>query len=308
MSGRRVQKEEDARRKALFDLVAAGKDREVIQLIEDPTSGLRASERVSGGGRTGAGLLHHCVSFTRTAAAAETGTGSSPVRVDSKDVQEGKLRLAKYLLSLRSPAMDLGLLDEDGRSVVHVAAIRDDVAFIELLTGQHGDNPGDKKAALTDINARCLEAGWTPLHYAAATGMVGACKALVKAGALLNIHAYPPGAAKDAVDGKGPTPLELVKQQLGKASTPAPVTAALAAVEAELSEAVRRLDELRMQREAERSNKEAKARAEKQRLAAKEQTERELLERKQKQLRERQERDRLKAEEEAREWWRGGGW
>ena len=189
-----------------------------------------------------------------------------------------------------------------GRTVAHVAAIRDDVGLIDLLTGQNRDHPSDKKGALTDINARCLESGWTPLHYAAAGGMVGACKALIKAGALLNIHAYIPGMVKDSADGKGPTPLELVKLHLARPSNPAPLTAALTAVEAELSEAVRRLDEIRSQREAERSNKEAKAKAEKQRLAAKEQTERELLERKQKQLKERQDRERQREEDDARKW------
>jgi hypothetical protein len=259
---------------------------EVVALIEDPSSGLRATERVANSGRSGAGLLHYCVSSTS----------------DSKDVKRGKLELAKYLLALRSPGIDLGLVDEEGRTAVHVAAIKDDASLIELLTGLHKGDSSDRKGVMTDINARCLESGWTPLHYAAVNGMTGACKVLVKAGALLNIHAYIPGQPKDSSsDSKGPTPLELVRQRLRNPGNSPSYNGALLESEAELTQAVRKLEELRSQREAEKTTKDAKAKAEKQRLAAKEQSERELLERKQKQLKERQDREREKQREEEEE-------
>lgn len=234
--------------------------------------------------------MHYCVSIVH----APEGKF-----FDSLDVQHGKLSIAKYLLSIRSPSIDLSLLDENGRTVLHLAALYGDLNLMELLVEQRSEQ--EKKSQIIDINVKCLNQGWTPLHYAASNGVITTVQLLIKLGAILNVHAYVYSNGKDS-EAKGPTPLELAKKNLEEIKNIPQQTNKIRNLEeviAELTKAVNRLEMIRQQREAEKSNKESKLKAEKQRLALKEQSERELLERKQKQLKEKQEKERLKSEEDA---------
>jgi hypothetical protein len=280
------------KRKLLFALVAKGLVREFVELVEQPLSGLKITDRIGSGGRSGAGLLHYCVAVVK-------GCDDKPT--DQLEVQEGKFAIAKYLLTPRSTSVDLGLVDAQGRTVLHLAAMYGDAQLIEFLVEQRSEL--EKKNNTIDINCRCLNQGWTPLHYAAVSGVLSTVQLLVRLGAILNVHAFvysPSSSGKDS-DSKGPTPLELAKKKF-RSSRHAPQHErhALESVIGELERALNRLEVLRQQREAEKSNKESKLREEKQRLAAKEQTERELLERKQKQLKEKQEKERIKNEEDTR--------
>lgn len=277
---RLAQEAEVTRRKELFQMVGEGRFDRVRELLEDSSSGYKATERLGSGGKSGAGLLHHCV--TNYTELQESTVNS--------DIAAGKLNIAKYLLSLKSPSLDIGLLDDDGRAVIHVAAMLGDVNFIDLLV-DHRSTYDKKSQQPIDINVRCLATGWTPLHYAANSGILKVCKSLIAAGALLNIHALP----KDKDAEKGPTPLELVRQNLQLPQSLAK-RESLEAVAAELQCAIEKLDTARLQRDLEKSHREAQLKAEKIRLSQKEQAERELLERKQKQLKEKQ--DRLREEEE----------
>lgn len=280
------------KRRLLFELVSKGNLTEFVELVEQPLSGVKISDRIGSGGKSGAGLLHYCVSVVK---------GVEEKLPDSPEIQAGKLAIAKYLLSLRTSTLDLGLLDDDGRTVLHVAAMFGDSSLIEFLVEQRSEQ--EKKNQMVDINSRCLNQGWTPLHYAANYGVINTVQLLVKLGAILNVHAFvysPSSTSKDS-ESKGPTPLELARRRL-KSSRNLPPTEvqSLESVIAELEEALNRLELIRQQKEAEKFSKESKLREEKQRLAEKEQTERELLERKQKQLREKQEKERIKSEEESR--------
>jgi ankyrin repeat protein len=274
------QEAEAFRRSELFRFVSEGDFMSVKKLIEDPASGVRATERFSSGGKSGAGLLHFCVT-------------KSNVFDDEK--ARGRLDIVRYLLSLRSPTVDLGLIDEDGRTMLHVAAIHGDVNMLSCII-EYRTDPEKKIQQPIDLNARCLSHGWTPLHYAAVNGKLNACQILIQAGVLLNIHAHSIGSSRE--NDKGMTPLELVKHQLQEEKNQT-MKNSLQAVCNELTAAIDKLESNRLQRDIDKSQKEAKAKAEKQRLAQKEQTERELLERKQKQLREKQEKERQKEEEDA---------
>jgi hypothetical protein len=279
------------KRKLLFALVSKGLVREFVELVEQPLSGLKITDRIGSGGRTGAGLLHFCVAVVK---------GCQDKPTDPREVQEGKFSIVKYLFSPRSLSLDLGLVDDEGRTVLHLAAMYGDAQLIEFLVEQRSEL--EKKNHTIDINCRCLNQGWTPLHYAAVSGVLNTVQLLVRLGAILNVHAfvYSPSSGRDS-DSKGPTPLELAKRKLRSSRhLPQQERHSFESVINELEKALNRLEVLRQQREAEKFNKESKLREEKQRLAAKEQTERELLERKQKQLKEKQEKERIKNEEDTR--------
>lgn len=296
---RRAQEAEDARRAELFSLVSRGQLEQVVALLEAPAGpaggGVKATDRESGAGKTGAGLLHACVA-TLTAVVKAKGSGVP------KEVLDGKLGIAKYLLALRSPELDLGLIDENGLAVTHVAAIHDDIALMTLLLEHNrGDSDSSKHQhqQVVDVNSRCLNFGFTPLHYAAGNAAIYCSQLLLKSGAILNIHSY--AFNKDSSDPQGPTPLEYARLRLAEVgpSSPPIVVKRFKAVIAVLEEAMAQLEVARLQRESEKSKKETKLNAERERQLAKEQTDRELLERKQRQLKEKQ--DKLKEEEDARE-------
>lgn len=302
---RRIQEAEDARRAELFSLVSSGQNSQVVALLEASSAagggGVRATEREGPGGKSGAGLLHACVVTNSAVDKAKT-----KVEV-SKSVIAGKLCIAKYLLSLRSPVLDLGLIDENGCAVTHLAAIHDDISLMKLLLEHNrGENESSKKHQPVDINSRCLNFGFTPLHYAAGNASIHTCQLLLKSGALLNIHAYPTNKDNNnnnSSDTKGPTPLEHARHRLKElgSSLTAAVVKNFKAVIAALEKAMQQLENARILRENDKSRRESKLNAERERQAAKEQTDKELLERKQRQLKEKQ--DKLKEEEEARKYY-----
>lgn len=293
MVHRLQQEAELQRRMALFQSVADGNVSEVQNVITTTSS--RITERYQN--KSGCSLLHYCISDFGYAFGPEAQLLHKEVKC-TQQIAAQRLQIAQYLLSCKAPSLDLSCLDEQGRTVMHIAALCGDIKIMNLML-EHREQ-GDKKTQIIDINARCVNLGWTPLHYAAGNGVTVTTKALIDAGAILNVHALSttvPGKKEAVVTSgdKGPTPLQLVKLRLQE-NYPSNVTRNLQSVESMLTEAVQRLEALKAQREAEKANKDAKLRAEKQKQAAKEQAEKELLEKKQRQLREKQE----KKEEEER--------
>lgn len=223
-------------------------------------------------------LLHCCV-------------GEQNTHVDngySKATEENRLSVAKYLLNLKNHSVSLGIVDDDGRTALHLAAKKEDSKMLSLLLTTR-DQSTDRKMQL-DINRKCNKSGWTPLHYAAGQGDLSAVKLLMDAGASLLVH---------AVSGKGATPLEVVKTRLQNAGHFSALHISnLQQVAKELSEAVRNLEKIKQHKEAERLLKEEKLAGERKKLAEREDKERELLERKQKQLKDKHDKDRSRTIEE----------
>ena len=217
-------------------------------------------------------LLHCCVNdpSSRT----DSDATDSPA--------DGKIITAQYLLELRSDLIDLGIRDEDGRTALHLAAKKEDNAFLKLLLSAREDTI--ERRAQLDINARCGKSGWTVLHYAAGQGDITAVRLLMKAGATLTVQ---------ATVGKAATPLDLVKTRLQNAGHfSASHIANLQLVSTEISEAIQNQDRIRQQKEAEMLLKEEKLEMARKITAEREEKERELLLRKQKQLKDKQEKDR----------------
>ena len=223
-------------------------------------------------------LLHNCIGE------------SAPHTADngSKGTTEGRLSIAKYLLDLHTRPLDLGITDDDGRTILHLAAKREDSAILKLFLLARDDSP--ERRTQLDINARCSKSGWTALHYAASQGNITSVRLLLEAGASLSVHAG---------IGKGATPLDVTKSRLQNAGHfSAAHIANLHLVSKEISDAIRAVEKVKQQKEAERLLKEEKLAAARKVLAEREERERELLERKQKQLKEKQERDRMRDDEE----------
>jgi Ankyrin repeats (3 copies) len=223
-------------------------------------------------------LLHNCIGE------------SAPHTADngSKGTSEGRLSIAKYLLDLHTRPLDLGITDDDGRTILHLAAKREDSAILKLFLLARDDSP--ERRNQLDINARCSKSGWTALHYAASQGNITSVRLLLEAGASLSVHAG---------IGKGATPLDVTKSRLQNAGHfSAAHIANLHLVSKEISDAIRAVEKVKQQKEAERLLKEEKLAAARKVLAEREERERELLERKQKQLKEKQERDRMRDDEE----------
>lgn len=121
-----------------------------------------------------------------------------------RDLANKRLVIAKQLLAMTDPVIDLHLYDEQGLSILHKSIFLRDNNFtsyiIELLTQP---NP-DRKTSL-NINSRCHKKGWAPLHYAIEASNLDGMTMLSRAGANL--------AATSATD-KKLTPLELARQRL----------------------------------------------------------------------------------------------
>ena len=218
-------------------------------------------------------LLHCCV--------GEPSSRTADNQV-IKSTVEGRIAVAQYLLGLKSHPISLSVRDDDGRTALHLAAKKEDSHMLKLLLAAREESV-ERKAQL-DINARCGKSGWTFLHYAAGQGDVSAVKLLIEAGAIVVVH---------ALVGKAVTPLDLVKARLQNAGHfSAAHISNLQQVAKELSEAVRNLEKVKAQKEAERLIKEEKAEVARKKLAEKEEKEKELLERKQRQLKDKQDRAR----------------
>jgi ankyrin repeat protein len=128
--------------------------------------------------------------------------------------------------------------------------------------------------------------GWTPLHYAAESGNIAACKILLNNPLVnLQINSQPTG--------KGSTPLELVKVRLQNSTHfSSDHISNLQSIAKELSSAIRNQEKIRIQKQTERLEKEEKINQIKLKQIEKEEKEKELLIRKQKQLKEKQNRQR----------------
>lgn len=235
-------------------------------------------------------LLHCCISEPHNdKTITERNTHPSDPPTDTpKSSPEGRLEIAQYLLDMKANPINLSITDDNGRTALHLAAKKEDSSMIKLLLSSREGN-SERKLQL-DINARCGKSGWTPLHYAAGQGDLVSVRLLMEAGASLSVYAG---------TGKGAAPLEVVKTRLQNAGHfSASHIANLQLVAKELSEALRVLESVRAQKEAERIVKDEQLEVTRKKLAEREDKERELLERKQKQLKDKQDRDRVRITEE----------
>ena len=226
-------------------------------------------------------LLHNCIGES-SPHTADNGSGSKVSNT------EGRLSIAKYLLDLHTRPLNLGITDDDGRTILHLAAKREDSAILKLFLIARDESP--ERRTQLDINARCSKSGWTALHYAASQGNITSVRLLLEAGASLSVHAG---------IGKGATPLDVTKSRLQNSGHfSATHIANLLLVLKEINDAIRAVEKVKQLKEAERLLKEEKLAAARKVLAEREEREKELLERKQKQLKEKQDRDRLRDDEE----------
>ena len=111
-------------------------------------------------------------------------------------IEKGRLQVAKYLLNLRYPSVSLEAVDSDGLTVLHLASKNGDYKILKLLLNHaYGNrNENNKNGRIIpsfDINCKCLNLGWTPMHYCANQGDVISLKLLIQAGASPAIRAGP---------------------------------------------------------------------------------------------------------------------
>lgn len=237
----------------LFEAVSTGDARTAELILSASDCSLSVDEREGSEDKRGQTLLHLCVSNFSV-------MGDKVVPA----VAAGRLGIARYLLSRRC---DLAAVDQESRSVLHLAAHANDTAMIALLLGSA------ERKALMDINICCQRNGWTPLHYAADRGNTSACKAILREGGSMTIQALI--IAKDgSIKSKGPTPIELAKQRFKKPSSAAH-GAALEAAIAELQRAADEAERARVEAEKAARKLEEQAAAERRKQLQKEQAERE---------------------------------
>lgn len=276
---RRAQELEAERRKQLFAAASRGDLEALKSIFESAGSTLRVTERMNESGRSGSGLLHAV--FGGVEASPEEGQRQLFTDAD-------RVTLARYLLSMKSPSIDLSVLDEDGCNVLHIAARVGRLPFVNTIIENRSET--QEKRNQLDLNARCLQKGYTALHYAAESGHYDVCEKLVDIGVLLNVHAsYSKNKLEEASNMKGPTPLELVKTKLELSTLSQSERQNYERISEKIESILAKLEKAKQAREQERLAKEAKQKAEKEAQLLKEQKERELMERKQKQLREKQE-------------------
>jgi hypothetical protein len=276
---KRAMELEAERRKQLFAAASRGDLDTLKSTLETPGVNLRVTERANENGRSGAGLLHAV--FGGVQVQPEDGQNSVFSVAD-------RVALARYLLSMKSPSIDLGVLDEDGCNVLHIAAKVGELSFVNTILDNRSES--QEKRNQLDLNARCLHKGFTALHYAADAGHYDICEKLVDIGVLLNVHASCNKQKSDeASNSKGPTPLEIVKSKLELVDLSSAERQNYERISEKIESVLAKLEKAKLAREQERLAKEAKQKAEKEAQLLKEQKERELLERKQKLLREKQE-------------------
>lgn len=223
-------------------------------------------------------------SMNDSSQSTDASSSSGGPHIDDANEAAARLAVAQYLISHRNPSVNFRLLDDEGRGVLHVAAKKGDLNLAKAVLSVR-----DERRTEIDINGRCGKQGWTALHYAVQQADMAMCRLLVECGANMTMNG--------GLNGKGHTPLELVRAKLQNGSHLSPAyTAALQAVAKELSEAIRNAERIKLQKELERQEKEEKLLAEKQKQLEKEAKERELLLRKQKQLKEKQDRERQRDE------------
>lgn len=118
-------------------------------------------------------ILHYCV----TDYASDGGS-------TSHNLAARRIEVAKYLLNFRNPALDLGVVDSSGLSVLHLAVVQGDAKVLQMiikaivLTDGTGSGSPERKNQL-NINSRCHRQGWAAIHYAVDKGDLEALRVLI---------------------------------------------------------------------------------------------------------------------------------
>ena len=118
-------------------------------------------------------ILHYCV----TDYASDGG-------YTSHNLAARRIEVAKYLLNFRNPALDLGVVDSSGLSVLHLAVVQGDAKVLQMiikaivLTDGSGSDSPERKNQL-NINSRCHRQGWAAIHYAVDKGDLEALRVLI---------------------------------------------------------------------------------------------------------------------------------
>eukprot|EP00981_Chlorochromonas_danica_P013706 scaffold6743_cov158-Ochromonas_danica.AAC.6 len=135
--------------------------------------------------------------------------------VDLKVLAARRLSMARQLLTVLDPPVDLALYDDQGLSILHKSVLWKDNDFVEMVI-QLIQNDVPPSAAASErrptlnVNSRCHRKGWAPLHYAVEVCNLRAMTLLAQAGANLS--------ATSATD-KKLTPLELAKTKVKNAQS-----------------------------------------------------------------------------------------
>lgn len=118
-------------------------------------------------------ILHYCI----TDYASDGGS-------TSHNLAARRIEVAKYLLNFRNPALDLGVVDSSGLSVLHLAVVQGDTKVLQMiikaivLTDGSGSGSSERKNQL-NINSRCHRQGWAAIHYAVDKGDLEALRVLI---------------------------------------------------------------------------------------------------------------------------------
>ena len=111
-------------------------------------------------------------------------------------IKKERLQIAKYLLDLQYPSINLETMDSDGLTVLHLASKNGDYKILKLLLNyafgnSNKNNEDGRIIPQFNINCQCLKLGWTPMHYSANQGDIISLKLLIQAGASASIKARP---------------------------------------------------------------------------------------------------------------------
>lgn len=274
---KRAQEDEARRRTKLFDDAAHGHLQQLCEVLDRNI--MKCTERTSEGGKSGAGLVHYAI--------APPNSSSEEMAQST----EARLKVVNYLLHLKSPGIDLSILDDAGRNVLHLSSKVGDIKFVDVILNVRGES--HERRNQLDLNAHCLNLGYTALHYATEGGRFEVCSRLIDSGVLLNIHAtYIAGISGTTGDGsdiKGPTPLDLANLKVIENGLSDSKKEEYRNIIEKLTKSLAKIESARIAKEKERVAKEAKLKADKEAQLLKEQEEKELADRKQRQLREKQE-------------------
>jgi hypothetical protein len=120
-------------------------------------------------------ILHYCV----TDYVSDGGS-------TSHNLAARRIEVAKYLLNFRNPALDLGVVDSSGLSVLHLAVVQGDAKVLQMIIkaivltdgSSSGTGSPERKSQL-NINSRCHRQGWAAIHYAVDKGDLEALRVLI---------------------------------------------------------------------------------------------------------------------------------
>ncbi|CAM9692144.1 unnamed protein product [Pylaiella littoralis] len=284
----------EALRARAFELCRAGKLSEFQSLLgdqDDVTSALavKLSDRQDGKGKSGATLLHMCVS-----GADEIAQGQA-----SDATVKGRLELANYLVQgvIQKDSgggrdrVDVSKVDAQGLTVLHRAAREGDDALLDSLLRERTRSTSLKLE--TDLEGTCLEKGWTPLMHASSRGNVHAIDALLSAGSRVNQLSNPTVTGMVVAEQNA---LAICQDAL-KSSADVTEKHRLSKALDVLLAAVDKVETAKKAKEEEKRRKQEEEERKAQQSTGKQSLEQQLLEKKRRQLVERQ----RKAEEEEAE-------